>query len=85
MGGGKKVLQNDKSVLISLYTSVSVNVIQVLVSEAGAEVAAGVAEVEADTAPAEVAGAEMVASAVMVAVCTVCRVLYKDTPAVKIL
>lgn len=50
-----------------------------------AEVAAGVAEVVADTAPAEVAGAEMVASAVIVAVWTVCKVLYKDTPAVKIL
>lgn len=48
------------------------------------EVAAGVTVVVPDTATAEVAGAEMVAAAVMVAVSMVCKVLYKDTTTVKI-
>lgn len=53
--------------------------LQVLASELGVvEVAAGVAVVVADMATAEVAGAEMVAD------CTVCKVLYKYTPAVNI-
>lgn len=46
------------------------------------EVAAGVAVVVVDTATAEVAGAEMVAAAVMVAVCTACKVLHKNTSTV---
>lgn len=58
--------------------------LQVLASELGVvEVAAGVAVVVADMATAEVAGAEMVAAAVMVADCTVCKVLCKYTPTVK--
>lgn len=59
--------------------------LQVLASEAGVvEVAAGVAVVVADMATVEVAGAEMVGAAVMVAVCTACKALHKDTPTVKI-